>query len=257
MANAVARVPKGTVRWTDEFIRRSSVTLTAALPCYTNAMIGMTTAGYLAKFDDSQSMIFVGLVRGQGGNPTLPISTAGDGTADLDVHQPKRFELAITSVAVTDIDKNVYASFDQTGVLTAGTVFGNLIGRVVDVVGTGIALVEPAYDGVAGNKRLGAVRTMAATGTQTLSKFDCGKTVLVPNTATLTLNLPAVATVSEGQELTIVKSHLSDTNAITLDGNASENIDGATTLTTMDAPFDTVCMVAATTLWIILYRDIA
>lgn len=262
MANATKKVNKGTVRWADlDFRKRSSVTLTTALQFYTGAMVGLTTAGYLAKFDDTQSMLFVGTVRGDNGDPLIPVSTADDGTGNLDYQRPAAFELAIASVAVTDIGKKVYASFDQTGVLTSGSVYGNLIGIVEDVVGSGIALVQPAYDYTAAHKRLGAVRSMAATGAQTISKWDAGKTILVPNTAALTLTLPALATMQDGDELTFVKNHATDANIITLDGNASENIDAATTLTTLDAAFDTACLVAAnqsgTPVWIVKYRDIA
>ena len=50
--------------------------------------------------------------------------------------------MALSSVAVTDIGRKVYASDDQTGTLTP-TTYGNVIGVVVDVAGTDIALVEP------------------------------------------------------------------------------------------------------------------
>lgn len=251
MANATSRVKKGSVRWTDEFIQRSSATLASETTFYTQAMIGLTTGGYLAKFDDTQSLIFVGLVRGKEGNPVLPAGTAGDGTIQLDIHQPKRFELDVSAVAVTDIGKTVYASYDQTGVLAFGsTTYGNLIGVIVDVVASGIALVEPAYDGTAGNRRLGACRRMAATGAQTISRWDMGKTIFIANTATLTLSLPAIATVSPGEQIVFVKDHASDTNALTLDPDGSEVIDASSTVATMDAPYDNIRLVANSSKWI-------
>lgn len=257
MANATAQVKKAVVRWTDEFRQRSSATLASETNFFVHAMIGLTTAGYLAKFDDSQSMIFVGVIRGDQGNPTLAAGTAGDNALMLDYQTPRAFELAVSGVAVTDIGKKVYASDDQTGTLAGTTTYGNLVGLVVDVIASGIALVEPAYDGIAGNIRCGASRTMAATGAQTITKWDLGKTIFVPNTATLTLTLPAVANTQAGDWLQFVKSHASDTNAITLDGSDSETIDGAATLATLDAAYDTVKLVSTGTAWIVLNRDIA
>jgi uncharacterized protein YqkB len=66
------------------------------------------------------------------------------------------------------------------------------------------------------------------TGTYTL---DTTYDVVLCNCAggAITLNLPAVAT-SEGFEYTIKKID-SSANAVTIDGNASELIDGATTQT--------------------------
>lgn len=255
MANATDIVKKGTVRWTDEFLEESSATLAAETRFYPNAMVGRTTGGYLAKFDDTQSMIFVGVVRNDQGAPLLPAGTAGDGTIELPYQTPRYFELAISSVAVTDIGKVVYASDDQTGVLTLGTTYGNVVGVVRRVVASGIALVEAAYDGVAGNARLGAIRTMAATGAQSLTKWDIGKTIIVPNTAALTITLPAVASTNAGGRLQFVKTV--DTNAATLDGADSEEIDAATTLATLDAIYDCAEIVNVGTRWVVLNRDIA
>lgn len=256
MANATAKVAKGAIRRSDEFMKRSSVTLAAELQYYVSAMVGITTAGYLAKFDDSQSMIFAGIVRGDQGNPLIPIGTAGDDTLQLDYHQPFRFELAVSGVAVTDIGKKVYASDDQTGVLTNGGTYGNLIGIVVDVAASGIALVEPVYDGVAAHKRLGSAKTLAATGTQTLTKWDVNKTIIIPSTGAYTVNLPAVAGTQVGDRIHFVKT-TADAVAATLDGDAGETIDGATTLATIDAQFDCATLVSTGTAWIVENRDIA
>lgn len=258
MANATVQVKKSTVRRTDEFRKRSSATLSAETTFYTNAMVGITTGGYLAKFDDTQSMIFAGVVRGREGNPVLPAGTAGDGTIDLDYHMPLAFEVDVASVAVTDIGKPLYASFDQTGILAFGsTTYGNLIGIIVDRLSSTIALVEPCYDGVAGNLRIGAARRASATATTTLTRWDMGKTIFCANTTTVTIALPAVATIPAGQGFTVVKDHASDANAITLDADGSENIDGSGTLATLDAAWDTARLVSNESRWIVVYRDIA
>jgi hypothetical protein len=253
--NATALVKKSTVSWANEFIVRSSETLAAETTYYTNAMVGIDTSGYVSKFDDTESMVFFGVVRGKEGDPVLPIGTAGADALMLDVYQPKRFELAIASVAVTDIGKKVYALDDQTGTLASTTVFGNLIGHVVDVVKSGIALVEPAYDETAGNQRYGAARTMAATGAQSLTKYDIGKTILLPNTAAYALTLPAVADTQAGDTLVFVKTTAA-AFAVTLTGNAAETIDGSNTLATIDAQFDCATLVSTGAAWIVVSRDI-
>lgn len=259
MANATARVAKAAGRWPFEFYRESSATLSAETRFYSHAMIGRTTGGYLAKFDDTQSMIFVGLVRGDQGNPLLPAGTAGDGTIDLDYIRPPAFELAVTSVAVTDIGKPVYATFDQTGVTAFGsTTYGNLIGQIVGVAGTNVALVEPAYDGLAGNLRLGASKRLAATGSQTISQWDFGKTLFCANTAALTLTLPAISAVPAGMPLTVVKDHATDVNAITISRAGSDTFEGGgTSVNSQDAPYDVVTLIHNGTLWIYRSRDVA
>lgn len=255
MPNATAKVNKGTVRWTDEFIRRSVETLSAETTFYAGAMIGIDTTGYFAKFDDSQSMVFAGVVREDHGNPVLPAGTAGDGTIDLDIQQPRRIALAIASIAVTDLFKKVYASFDQTGVLTNGGTYGNFVGHVVDVLASGIALVECCYDGIAGHARYGVAKTLAATGAQTLTKLDLNKTIIVPNTGAFSITLPAIADTQAGDRLAFVKT-TADAAAATLDGNAAETIDGAATLATIDADNDTAVLVSDGSRWVVLSRDI-
>ena len=257
MANATDVVKAGTVRWQDEFIKRSTETLAAETTFYPNAMIGVDSTGYYCKGDDAQAWIFAGVVRNDQGAPVLPAGTAGDAALGLNVQQPKRFELTIASVAVTDIGKKVYAIDDQTGTLDASTrTYANFVGHVVDVVATNVALVEPCYDGVAANGRYGVAKWLAATGTQTLSKYDLNKVIFCPNTAGHTVNLPAVADTQAGDRLTFVKT-TSDAAAVTLDGNSSETIDGATTLATIDAQYDTAILVSTGAAWVVVARDIA
>jgi hypothetical protein len=256
VANATEIVKKGVVRWTDEFIKRSVETLASATRFYTHAMIGVDTTGYYCKGDDAQAWIFAGVVRGNEGNPLIPAGTAGDQALELDIQQPRRLELKISSIAVTDIGKKVYAVDDQTGTLANTGVFSNFVGHVVDKIATDIALVELCYDGIAANSRYNVSRTMAATGAQSLNKYDLNKTIFLPNTAAYTLTLPAVADTQAGDRLTFVKT-TADAAAVTLDGNAAETIDGAATLATIDAQFDCAVLVSTGTAWVVLNRDIA
>lgn len=261
MANATAAVKKGVSGYgaPSDFLIQSSVTLGSETTYYQNAMVGWTTAGYLTKFDDSASMIFAGVVAGDQGNQKLPAGTQGALELSLRIERPRYIELTVTSVAVTDIGKTVYADDDQTGVLaTASTTYGNVVGIVVGVVATNIALVECAYDGIGANERLGAARRMAATGAQTLSAYDVGKKILVANTAALAITLPAVSDVPYGRGFTFVKDHASDTNAITVTSAGSDSIDASATLATLDAPFDCVTIIATNTnRWVATSRDIA
>lgn len=144
MANATDIVKKGVVRWTDEFLERSTETLASETRFYPNAGIGVDSTGYFAKFDDTQLMSFAGVVTQDQGSPLLPAATAGDAALALRIQQPKFIELAVSGVAVTDIGRVVYASDDQTGTLTP-TTYGNVYGTVEDVVATGIALIRCRY----------------------------------------------------------------------------------------------------------------
>ncbi len=256
MANATERVKKGTVRRTDEFFRRQLATLSAETTFYVNALMGLSTAGYGNKFDDAASYVLDGVVRGREGNPVMAAATAGDANHEIDLHKPLYLEIALASVAKGDIDKPCYAVDDQTATLDPSTrTYANLIGKVVDKVATSIALVELAYDGVAANRRLGAAKFLAATGAQSLSKWDVNKTIFVPNTAAFTITLPAVADCPAGSLLTFVKT-TSDAFAATLDGSGAETIDGAATLATVDAQYDTVQLVSNGSAWFVTFRDI-
>ncbi len=74
-----------------------------------------------------------------------------------------------------------------------------------------------------------SAKDAAATGTTTLTKRDVNKIVKVPNTAAVTMALPPVADCSPGDKFLFIKT-TTDAFAFTLDGNASETINGATTL---------------------------
>lgn len=211
MPNATERVKKGGVNRHDEFMRRSSATLASQTTFYTHAMIGTTTGGYLAKFDDTQSLRFAGLVRGREGNPVLPAGTAGDGTIDLDVWQPLRFELAVASVAVTDIGRRVYATFDNAGTMDpSATTYANLIGTIVDVVASGIALVEPVYAPANGNQ----LQVLGASGAVTIKPG----TVIITKAGVAALTIADPTTgVHDGLEMTFISATAS---AHTLDNSA-------------------------------------
>ncbi len=214
MANATMRVAKAFRSALIEQISHSYLTLTAPLQLYTGAMIGLNAAGYLAKFDDTASFRFFGIILDKDGNPKIPSTgaasgTAGDGTLDVDVKQPAAFELAITSVAITDIGRNVYALDDQTGTLDpTATTFGNRIGVVKDLVYAtnggsavaNIALVKPIYEAPNGNPLL----VYAANAAVTL-KHGATAVITKGSAAALTIADPTTG-VHDGLEMDFISA---------------------------------------------------
>ena len=79
--------------------------------------------------------------------------------------------------------------------------------------------------------------------------------VIVSNTTTMTLTLPAAAS-STGLEFTFIKA-TSDAAAITIDGNSNETINGSANIATMDAAYDTISMVCNGTTWYITHKIVA
>lgn len=256
MPNATTRGRVGTTPHGDYSTLRGAVA--TAQVYYPNSLVGLTAAGRLDKFDDAKSMAFVGVTNGVQAE-VLSGGSAGD--VEIPHAMPRFVTLAFSSIAVTDVGKTVYASDDQTGALTPGT-YGNPIGRLDHRLSATSGVVECFYGGKAANQQLGAVRAMPATAAlitalaQGLTRHDLNKKILVPNTEAVTLVLPAVADTQAGDTLTVVKT-TADAFAITLDGNASETIDGSATLATLDAINDVATLMSDGTRWIVLSRDIS
>jgi len=70
--------------------------------------------------------------------------------------------------------------------------------------------------------------TLAKSGTYTVLVTDQGKLLLLSSTS-FTVTLPAAATAGDGFEVGFKHGGTSDTDLYTIDGNASETIDGSTT----------------------------
>ena len=220
MANATKKVDKAiTSPLEHDWFRHSYKTTTVETTLYTGAMIGLNTGGYLAKFDDTVSLRFAGVVRGREGNPVLPIGTEGDGTIDLDVAKPRFIELAIASIAITDIGRRVYAVDDQTGTLDASTrTYANYVGVVAALVYamdggsavSGIALVECDYGWRNGEQ----LQIMGASGAVVIKP----STVLITKAgvAALTIGDPTTG-VHDGMVMTFISTTAS---AHTLDNSA-------------------------------------
>lgn len=217
---------------------------------FKGAFVGRNrTTGYarpLAAGDE-----FLGVAYRQADNTVAGHSAGG---INVRLHQSIDVVHTLTSVANADIGKDVYASDD--GTLTLTPTGNSRIGRVVHVESSNTARVrlQPItwLDGVLDNL---PIRTLSdADATLTLDYVN--RTLLIGNSAARTLTLPAVATVRAGGWIRVVKTSAA-AFAVTLDGNASETIDGATTLATIDAQFDAALLLCTGSEWIVLNRDIA
>ncbi len=178
--------------------------------------------------------------------------TAGGVTVRL--HQSVDVVHALTGVISGDIGKDVYASADDT--LTLTPTGNSRIGRVVAVEATSVARVRCApLAQVSGTlENLPVVSLADANATLTLDHIN--RTLLIANSDARTLTLPAVAAVRAGGWIRVVKTSAA-AYAVTLDGNASETIDGAATYAAIDARYDCALLLCAGSEWIILSRDIA
>lgn len=250
MAAPSYKVPSYSVSPDDEIVEY--LLPATAATYYPGEMIGLDTSGYAGKFADAASMQFLGINAESVDITVLSTDSAGD--KRIKVKRPKEgFAMYIASAAITDVGRKVYASFSNELTFANTGTYGNYAGVVKAYISSTMVLVQPPGWG---EKPAGVARTLAATGTQSLTKFDLNKTIFCPNTAAHTVNLPAVADTQAGDTLTFVKT-TSDAQAVTLDGASSETIDGSATLATIDAQYDTAILVSTGAAWIVVARDIA
>lgn len=217
---------------------------------YKGALVGRNrTTGYarpLAAGDD-----FLGIAYKQADNTIVGHAAGG---ISVRLQQLVDIVHTLTGVTVADIGTDVYASDDST--LTLAPTGNSRIGRIVSVEGTNLARVRclpiNSLDGLFDNT---PIRTLADSSA-TLTLDHMNRVLLMANSAARTLTLPAVATVRAGAWFRLVKTSAA-AFAITIDPNASETIDGATTLATVDAQFDCIHVISTGTEWIALSRDIS
>ncbi|MGZ4953568.1 MAG: DUF2190 family protein [Methylobacter sp.] len=103
------------------------------------------------------------------------------------------------------------------------------------------------------------VLTLAATGAQTLNAGDFGSgdlTLLAPNTAAQTVNIPSVAAIPPGAKLTVKKTS-ADAFAVTLDPAGAETIAGGATYASIDAANDLGQFVSTGAAWALIHSVIA
>ena len=112
-------------------------------------MIGRRTDGFSVPFDDAGDFELQGISVHSGKVEVL--AADADGAVELLVDRIP-FELKITGVVQGDIGKAVYALFSNEGDLDpTNTTNENLIGKVLKVRGTDVALVTPLEIGEQAN----------------------------------------------------------------------------------------------------------
>lgn len=194
---------------------------------------------------------FLGVAYKQADN-TITGHTAGG--INVRLHQAVDIVHDLSFVVQADVGKEVYASADDT--LTLTPTGNSRIGRIVALDSGSVVRVrcQPVamLDGILDNRPI--ITLADANATLTLDHIN--RVLLIGNTAARTLTLPPLGNVRVGAWLRVVKTS-ADAFAVTLDGNASETIEGSATFAALDAEFDTVHLVATTGDWIILDRDIA
>ena len=165
-------------------------------------------------------------------------------------------KVAISGVAIDDVahGRAVFASDDGTFSFDPS---GTLIGRVWALESSGVAIVAAAthcHEGALG-LRVTGVKTLAATGNQTLTTGDLGKLILAINTAAHEVALPPAADCTARGF--IIKKTTAAAFAVTINPDASETIDGAATNAVIDAAQDMLEIVSDGTSWHIIARQIA
>jgi hypothetical protein len=232
----------------------------------TGHLIGAKTNGYAARFNDSESLRFLGHYNG----PPFLVEAADAvdsnwGKKTERVRQPHRIKIPLytgTADVPSAWGKVAYGKEGGTCVVSpVGLTYANPIGKVVDIYPADVndpgdmtaaasVVIEPVYG--AWNIEDGACRVMSATGNQTITVWDFGKTIYVPNTAALTLALPAPTDVPIGSRIRFLKT-TSDAEIITLDPASSATINGASTFTALDAQYDTVTIAVGVVAGVAVY----
>jgi len=217
---------------------------------YKGAFVGRNrTTGYARALVAGDE--FLGIAYDQADNTVAGHSAGG---VLVRLHQSLDIVHALSGAAQGDVGKDVYASDDSTLTLTPTS--NSRIGRIAALEEANVARVrcEPIsqISGALENAKI--VSLADASATLTLDHMN--RVLLIGNTAARTLTLPPAATVRAGGWFRVVKTSAA-AFAVTLDGNASETIDGATTLATMDAQYDTALLLCTGSEWIVLSRDIA
>lgn len=192
-----------------------------AVLTFTNAGGTAVTAGTLHAVGD-----IVGVV--------ASTAAADGGTGELAVDGV--FEVTKVTTDVVTAGQPLYFATDKlTNVNAGATPFA---GYATEAASGSVTKVKVLLARAKGFQ--GGAATMAATGAQAISPSVLSSGIAyvsVPNTAALTLTLPAKAAVPQGALLTITKTS-NDAEAVTIAANAADTLRGATG--TIDAATDCV-----------------
>jgi hypothetical protein len=225
---------------------------------YQGSAMAIALDGFLELIDvSSTGQNFGGIAQRRVMSKDHPAVGAADGDLSVPVIRGLFYAwLPISGVAQDDVahQRAVFASDDGTFSFTPS---GTLVGCVFDLQSPGIAIVACATSGHHGALGLRAkgVRTLAATGAQSLTTADLGKLILCSNTAGLTVSLPPAADCT-GKGY-VIKKPAGGAFAITIDPDGAETIDGAATFAAVDANNDVVEIISDGTAWHVIGGRIA
>jgi hypothetical protein len=237
--------------------RDAAVRLQASEVPFRGSALALSLAGFAEPVDaTSKGQPFAGIAEARvlaKDHPAVP----ANGDIVLAARRGLFFAiLVIAGVAQDDVahQRAVFAQDDGTYSFDP---VGTLVGIVWELESAGRAIVLCATAGHHGALGLRArgVKTLAATGNQTLTTGDLGKVILVPNTAALSIALPPAADCT-GKGY-IIKKTAAAAFAATIDPDAAETIEGAATFALIDANYDVAEIVSDGTAWHIVGSRIA
>jgi hypothetical protein len=178
------------------------------------------------------------------------------GTANLPVRLPCAGSCkVVASEAIAKGDKLYKAASGKVSKTETGSV---QVGVALEAASGDNSIFEAMLAAAGANdvaQRIIDTKTLAATGNQALAVADLGKLVLAPNTGAVTLALPAAASCTNRGF--IIKKTSADAQAVTIDPDASETIDGGANFASIDAANDFVEIVSNGTAWYIIAKGIA
>lgn len=226
------------------------VPLAASANPFVGSLLSINSAGYAVELTAGGP--FLGIAE-----KSVPTKDVGASAGDVRVECRSGIFvgiMALIGVAQDDVlhRRAVFASDDN--VLTFTAKENTLVGYVIGVEATNTAIIQ-FVTADSQMKGSGGVKSIAATGAQTLTTADLNKVILLPNTAALALTLPSAVKCAGGSF--IFKKTTTDAQAVTVTGAGAETIDGANTHATMDAQYDTITIVSDGVVWHVVASKIS
>lgn len=236
-------------------IRRNLPLLASQVP-FQGSFLGYdVTTGFVRTLTAGQP--FAGIALHQVLSRDAPTANGGAPNVEAITGQ-FTFVAVISGITQADITarRRVYASNDNDLSLTAAA-GSTYVGRVVDKftqvggVANGVVIQAETADMQSLDMGLAGFELLADTAA-TLTTAQLGKTLLMPNTAARTLTLPAAASCT-GRTFTVLKTTAA-AFAVTLQGNAAENVNGANTYATATAQYSQAEIISDGTQWYVTHK---
>lgn len=252
MSNATKGVTRQEGKVTDDQLRLPNPTVGSATTHYQGVFMGTNSGGYAQPIDDTAPMWFMGYLN-TGADVQLTTNDAAS-KYQIPISKPELIRsLTAAAVSAADFGKPAFISDNQTVAVTPGT-YGNLAGAILKVPDTGSVFFRPVKNprGSIADGQMRGIRTMAATGAETLTVLDLNKYILVPNTAAKAITLPADAVCAYGDLLYFIKTG-GGNFTITITA-AAANINGASTYTGVANNYKSACLMylGATIGWVVV-----